>query len=611
MFVAGSLKFFFLLCKRHRFDDNFSSSVLFFLPFYLVTPPHDLFASPLLRRSPSPLAMLAHQRQSPPLGFGSVNMYRVPPHVTSLYHTGPRPSMPYRGRQPPLRKPQDKYTTSGGAPEPRSQPTVQPKPVSAGQSSSPHIPDRSFMPTSVMRKIHQDQKTPKPNFEDQSKARSLVSEGDDVPSRRGVSELQPFDSTRSRAAASSQSGSGDDLVKVGLFQNYTGERHTPTHGTGAKRDHLLSPKSIESIHSDTQLSQTGSPVLQKPTAFKPLPGSPQLPFSSLKGGIHSEPASPLHSFHQKEGSPLRLPRPLPHSAPCTPQRHPFVDKAALLSPQQLASKGIMNRDDTNKPPLGLFGNSSTSLESQAKGIRNGITRVVAANEGRPLSHSYEQQPHVTSDKSSVYEDVYHTKRSENLSGGHPMSHHNPNKAHHENLPLNHPHRMHGGDTRPTPVNHVPRSFHGSHGPRPGPHVANGRLSPSGMSAMHGVHPGRTPFNSPMPGMAVPPRSAIHPAMIQPHLHPAYLRMMGSAAGTPMGMSSSGMSPMSMRMPPHSAGRYPMIPGHHPAAAAAMMYGGRSSSGYPPVNPAAMMAARSPHMSHQPGLHQVHGRRGRL
>ena len=529
--------------------------------------------------------------------------------------------MPYRGGQQPLpRKAQDKYSTHGSAPEQRSQPAVQPKPVSAGQSSSPYIPDRSFMPTSVMRKIHQDQKTPKPNFEDGSKARSLVAEGDNLANRReGVSELQTFGSAHSKANL--QSGCADDKVKVGLFQNYTDERKTPTRGTAAKRDHLLSPKSM--VSNDNQLSQTGSPVLQKPTAFKPLPGSPQLPFSSLKGGIHSEPASPLHSFNQREGSPLRPPKLLPHSAPCTPQRHPFVDKAALLSPQQLACKGLMTRDDSNKQPLGLFGNSSTSLESQAKGIRNGITRVVAANEGRPLSHSYEQQPHVTSDKSSAYEDAYHTKRSENLSGGHPMSRHTPtnvhgiqrmssSEAHHENLPLNHPHGMHGGDTRPTPVHHVPRSFHGSHGPRPGPHVTNGRLSPSGMPVMHGGHPGRTPFNSPMPGMAVPPRSAVHPAMLQPHLHPAYLRMMSSAAGPPMGMASSGMSPMSMRMPPHSAGRYPMIPGHHPAAAAAaaMMYGGRSSSGYPPVNPAAMMAARSPHIAHQPGLHQVHGRRGR-
>ena len=48
-----------------------------------------------------------------------------------------------------------------------------------------------------------------------------------------------------------------------------------------------------------------------------------------------------------------------------------------------------------------------------------------------------------------------------------------------------------------------------------------------------------------------------------------------------------------------------------AAAAAMMYGGRPSTGYPSVNPAAMMAARSPHMPHQTGLQQVHGRRGRF
>ncbi len=560
--------------------------------------------------------MLAHQRQSPPLGFGSVNMQRVPPQVPSLYHTGPHPGMPHMGgQQPPQRKPQpqERYNKTGGAPEPRSQvAAVHAKPASAGQTGSPHIPDRSFMPTSVMRKIHQerlDHKSPKTNTVDQSKA------------REGAPEVTPMQSNHN--LSNLRADSADDLVKMGLFQQYTGERPSPTHSTASKQDRLLSPRSIMS--SDTQLSQTGSPVLQKPTAFKPLPGSPQLPFSSLKGGIHSEPASPLHSFNQNAGSPLRASKPLPNSAPCTPQRHHLVDKAALLSPQQLASKGLMTGDDSNKPPLGLFGHS-TSLESQAKAIRNGITRVVAANEGRPLTHSYEQQPHVTSDKPPAYEDVFHAKRSEGLSSGHPVSQHHPNSAHgiqrmrsseshHENLPGNHPHRIQGGDTRPTPVHHMPRSFHGSQGPRPGPHVPNGRLSPSGMPAMHGGHPGRTPFNSPMPGMGVPPRSAMHPGMIPPHLHPAYLRMM-SSAGTPMGMPSPGMSPVSMRMPmAHSGGRYPMMPGHHPAAAAAaaaaMMYGGRPSPGYPPVNPAAMMAARSPHVPPQSGLQQLHGRRGKV
>ena len=576
--------------------------------------------------------MLAHQRQSPPLGFGSVNMHRVPPQVSSLYHAGPRPGMPYMGgQQPPQRKlqTQNKYPTTGSASEPRSQVALHPHPAPAGQTGSPHIPDRSFMPTSVMRKIHQerlDHKTPKSNFDDQSKARSLVAEGATVANRREdapqVTPMQSLVGTVDHNLSNARAGGADDLVKMGLFQQYTGERPSPTHSGAAKQDHLLSPRSIMS--SDTQLSRTDSPVLQKPTAFKPLPGSPQLPFSTLKGGIHSEPASPLHSFNQSAGSPLRASKPLPNSAPCTPQRHPLVDKAALLSPQQLASKGLMTRDDSNKPsPLGLFG-QSTSLESQAKGIRNGITRVVAANEGRPLTHSYEQQPHVASDKTPVYEDVFHSKRSESLSSGHPMSPHHPNsahgvqrmsssEAHHENLPGNHPHRIQASDSRPAPMHHVPRSFHGSHGPRPGPHVPNGRLSPSGM---HGGHPGRTPFNSPMPGMAMPPRSAMHRGMIPQHLHPAYLRMM-SSAGTPMGMPSPGMSPVPMRMPmPHSAGRYPMMPGHHPAAAAAaaaaaMMYGGRPSPGYPSVNPAALMAARSQHLPPQSGLQQVHGRRGEM
>lgn len=556
-------------------------------------------------------------------------MHRVPPQVTPLYHhPGPHSGVLHMGgqqQQPSVWKPQpqDKYTRTGGAPEPGSHP----KPASAGHSSSPHIPDRSFMPTSVMRKIHQerlDHKSPKTNMEGHSKARSLVTEGLALAkSKEGAPEVMPIQSflgTANHNPSISRTEGEDDLVKMGLFRQYTDERPSPTHSNAAKQDHLRSPRSIMS--SDTQLSQSGSPVLQKPTAFKPLPGSPQVPFSSLKGSIHSEPALPLQSFNQNAGSPLRAPKPLPNSAPCTPQRHPLVDKAVLLSPQQLASKGLMSREDTNKPPSGLFGHG-TSLEGQAKGMRNGITRVVAANEGRPLTHSYEQQPHVSLDKASAYEDVFRAKRSESLSSGHPVSPHHSHalqrmsssEGHHENLPVNHPHRIQGGDSRPTPVHHVPRSFHGSQGPRPGPHVPNGRMSPSGMPAMHGGHPGRTPFNSPMPGMAMPPRSAMHPGMIPPHLHPAYLRMM-SSAGTPMGMPSPGMSPVSMRMPvPHSAGRFPMMPGHHPAAAAAaaaaLMYGGRPSPGYPPVNAAAMMAARSPHVHPQSGLQQVHGRRGKM
>ena len=567
--------------------------------------------------------MLAQQRESPPLGFGGVNLHKIPPQVMSMYHTGPHPGMELKGNQkPPLRKPQERYTTTGGAPEPHHQAAAHSKAVSDGQSGSPYIPDRSFMPTSVLRKIRQervDPKTPKTNSVDQSKVRRSVTQGESITNNRDLAT----DQDRFQSKARSQSGGAEDVVKVGLFQQYVSEKDAQAHSTAVKHDHLLSPRSIMS--SDSQISQTGSPVLQKPTAFKPLPGSPQLPFASLKSsGIHSEPASPLHSFNQSAGSPLRPPKPLPQSAPCTPQRHPLVDKAALLSPQQLASKGLMTRDD-GKPPLGLFGRS-TSLESQGKGIRSGITRVVTANEGRPLTHSYEQQPHTMPDKASVHEDVFHAKRSESLPSNHPAAHHGPNIAHsmqrmssndastpYENLPPNHPQGIHGSGSRPTPVQHMPRSFHGSHGPRPGPHVPNGRMSPSGMPAMHG-HPGRTPFNSPMPGMAMPPRSAMHPGMIPPHLHPAYLRMM-SSGGTPMGsIPSPGMNPMSMRMPmPHSTGRYPLMPGHNPAAAvaaAAMMYGGRPSPGYPQVNPAAMMAARSPHMPPQAGLQQVHGRRGR-
>ena len=581
---------------------------------FLVSPSHDVFASPLLRRTPSPHAMLAQQRDSPPLGFGGVNLHNVPPHVMSLYLAGHHPGMQQKGNQkPPSRTPQGRNTTPGGAPEPRNQCAPHSKPTSEGQMGSPFIPDRSFMPTSVLRKIRKEQLDQKmPKSDEQPKVRTSIAVEEAIANNKDhTADQDPF-----QAKARSQSGDTDELVKMALFQQYVTENDAQGNKPAQKHDHLLSPRSMMS--NDSQPPQSGSPILQKPTAFRPLPGSPQVPFLSFKSsGIHSEPASPLHSFNQSAGSPLRPARPLPHSEPCTPQRHPLADKATLLSPQQLASKGLMPRIDS-KPGEGLFGHVTT-LESQGKGIRSGITRVVTANEGRPLTHSFEQQPHSIPEKVSMPEDVFHTKRSESLS----KSHHGPTmqrmnstemSTSYENLPPNHPQGIHGSGSRPTPAHFMTRSFSGPHGPRPGPHVPNGRMSPSSMPAMHG-HPGRTPFNSPMPGMPMPPRSAMHPGMIPPHMQAAYLRMM-SSSGTPMGgIPSPGINPMSMRLPiPHSVGRYPIMPGHNPAAAAAaaaaMMYGGRPSPGYPTVNPATMIGARSPHMPHHVGLQQVQGRRGR-
>lgn len=598
---------------------------------FLVTSPQDLFSSPLLQRSPSPRTMQAQQRRSPPLEFGALKMQRVPHQVMPPYQSRPQPSgISHRTNQQPVRKPQERHAIPGFPPEQRSHTAAHSKPVSS-QSSSPYIPDRSFMPTSVMRKIQQDrmdQKTPKTEEKvqalDQSKERS-TSEADKTTVNRkdfaapGTLPKQPLmDQKSSPLMARSQPEAAGDFIKGVLLQKHMDERQAPAQTSAIKQDNLLSPRSMM---SEAELSQGGSPVLQKPTAFKPLPGSPQLPFSSLNSGVHSEPTTPLHSFNQSAGSPLKPV--LPNSAPCTPQRHPLVDKAALLSPHQLVSTGLMARGDAHKPSVGLFAHN-ISLESQAKGARSGITKVVAANEGRPLTHSYEQHAHVSPDKvSAVYDDPFHAKRSETLSGIHPISQHNPNTmgiqrmlssdmaaSSQEGLSVNHPtHRIHGGEARPTPVHHVPRPFHGTHGPRPRPHLPNGRLSPSGMPSMH-RNPGCTPFNSPMPGMVMQPRSAMLPGMMAPNVHPAYLRMM-SSAGSPVGMPSPGMNPVSMRMQmPHSPGRYPVMPGHHPA----MMFAGRPSPGYPPVNPAAavaMMGARSPHIPPQSGLQQGQGRRGEL
>lgn len=579
----------------------------------IVNSPQDLFSSPLLRRSPSPLAMQAQQRNSPPLGFGAPHMQRVPHQVTPPYQTRAHLSrMPQPASQQPVRKPQEKNAIPRGPPE-QGNHTAHPKPVRS-QSSSPYIPDRSFMPTSVMRKIQQDRKDQKTEEKaqalDRLRERNTVSEEKtminwkDTATAGSPQRQPPSDLDSSQLGAQSRSGDPGHFIRGVLFQEQRDEKQSYT----IKQGSLLSPRAM--IPSE---SQGSSPVLQKPTAFKPLLGSPQLPFSSLHSGVHSEPASPLHCFNQSSGSPRRPAPALPNSAPCTPQRHPLVDRTGLLAPHQLASKGLIARDDNSKPHVGLFGHN-VSLDSQAKVGRSGITKVVAANEGRPLTHSYEQQAPVTPDKMPGYEDVLHAKRGESLSSSHSVTQHSANTmgvqrmGGSEGLPANHPrHRFPGGEGRPTPVHHTPRIFHGTHGPRPGPSLPNGQLSPSGIPAVHG-HPGRTPFNSPMPGMGLPPRSPMVSGMMPHHLHPAYLRMM-SSGGASMGMPSPGMSPVAMRMQvPHSPGRFPVMPGHHPA----MMFGSRPSHGYPPVNPTAavaMMGARTAHIPPQSGLQQGHLRRG--
>lgn len=522
--------------------------------------------------------------------------------------------MPQPASQQPVRKPQEKNAIPRGPPE-QGNHTAHPKPVPS-QSGSPYITDRSFMPTSVMRKIQQDRKDQKTEEKaqalDRLRERNTVSEEKTMNNRKDIAttgspQRQPLsDLDSSQLGAQSRSEDSGHFIRGVLFQEHRDEKQSYT----IKQGSLLSPRAM--IPSE---SQGSSPVLQKPTAFKPLLGSPQLPFSSLNSGVHSEPASPLHCFNQSSGSPMRPAPALPNSAPCTPQRHPLVDRTGLLAPHQLASKGLITRDDNSKRHVGLFGHN-VSLDSQAKVGRSGITKVVAANEGRPLTHSYEQQAPVTPDKMPGYEDVFHAKRGESLSSSHSVTQHSANTmgvqrmGGSEGLPANHPrHRFPGGEGRPTPAHHTPRIYHGTHGPRPGPSLPNGQLSPSGIPAVHG-HPGRTPFNSPMSGMGLPPRSPMVSGMMPHHLHPAYLRMM-SSGGASMGMPSPGMSPVAMRMQvPHSPGRFPVMPGHHPA----MMFGGRPSHGYPPVNPTAavaMMGARAPHIPPQSSLQQGHLRRGKL
>lgn len=572
----------------------------------IVTSPQDFFASPLLGRSSSLHAARAQHRGSPPLGFRGGNLQLVPHQGTPSFKTRPLPDgVPHRAVQQSTRNPLERQASERNTSEKRSSVPVYSKSASS-QSSSPYIPDRSFMPTSVMRKIQQDRMDQKPHKTeektqalDSSKEISVVDKTDS-PSSGTVPQRLFTEQESSELRAQSQSEG--DLIRGALFAQYTmtDEKLTPSQMSDLKQGILLS-----------STSAPGSPPLQKPTAFKPLPGSPQVPFSSLNIGIHSEPASPMRAFTQRASSTL------PNSAPCTPQRHPLVDKAALLSPHQLFA-----RKDCNKPSVGLFG-PSISLESHVKNVRGGITKVVAANEGRPLTHSYEQQAQVPPDKMPSYEDAFPGKRSEILLGNHSVfkggstttgeqkkAGSNEVTAQHEGLAPNHPRKRILGDARPTPVHHVPRPSHGPHGMWSGSHLPNGQLfSPSIISTMQG-HPGRTPFNSPMQNMGMSPRPGLHPGMMPPRVHPGYLRMMSSAS-TPMGIPSPGMAPASSRMQMlHSTGRIPAVPGHYPA----MMFSGRPIPGYPPGNPAAAVVAasmtgtRSPHIPLHSGGQQIHGRR---
>lgn len=566
--------------------------------FVLVTSPQELFSSPLLQRSSSPLAVQARYRRSPPLGFDPHSMQLVPNQGTPLYKTRPqRGGVPRQANQQSARKSHENQAFEGNTPEQRGQKPVHSKP-SSSHAGSPYIPDRSFMPTAVMRKIQQDRMDQKiSKTEGKSSALDSSKEVTDQSGTvsLGIRPKQPLTNQES-AQLNNRSQAEDAVVNGSLFAKFTEEKMPTPQTSTSKQDTLI-----------------------KPAAFKPLPGSPQVPFSSLDSGTHSEPASPMHAFHQSASSML------PNSAPCTPQRHPLVDKVGLLSPHQLVSKGPFTREDGNKSSVGLFG-SNVSLESHSKNLRGSITKVVAASEGRPLAHSYEQLAHVAAEKMAIGEDTFHGKRSENLLGNNPVSkgmaatyggHRTGNSevtAQQEGLTAMYPRqRIPGGDARPTTVLHAPRPFQGPHGLWPRTHMPNGQLmSPSGLAAMH-VHPGHTPFNSPMPNMRMPPRPGLLPGMVPRHVHPAYLRMMSSAS-SPMGMTPPGMTPVSQRMQiPHATGRIPAMPGHHPA----MMLGGRPLPGYLPGNPAAaaataaMLGARSTQIPPQSLLPPGHGRQGEL
>ena len=567
--------------------------------------------------------MLVQQRRSPPLRFGIGSMRRGSPQSIPLYQ---------KGSQPP-RKQSEPLSTPMGKSESATSEVFRTKSVSS-QSATPHIIDRSFMPTSVIRKIHQDRMGNKTDSGDQTQGIGQVKARPDADgasstssswlsheygdtdqyrctshSSRGNPTRQPYIGPLGKSPTRPENSAqepGHVFVKSQLYRQFSAESAVSSHG------HHTTMRS-DQLSAENQDMNPDLTVLQKPSAFKPLPGSPKCLFSGLRSGaveIHSEPPSPLHSMTKTTGSPLRPTKMMTHSAPCTPQRHPLADNATLFSPQQLASRGPILREQTSRSLVEGMGQNASSfsevpLESQMRALQNGLTQVVAAREGRPLSHSHEQHVPVASKQGISSEAPPHSRRNESSS----VLHHSPNNigfqrmnicdasTRHDNPPLKYHSRIHG-DNRPIPSHHIPRQFLGSPGPRPGFHIPSGRMSPSSMAAMHG-HPGRTPFNSPMPGIGLPSRAAVLPGMMQHHFHPAYLRML-SSSGPPMGIP-----PPQMRMPgPHSPGRYPAMPGKPP-----LIYGGRPPAGYPAMSPAAMMAARSLHVPPASTLQQVHRSHG--
>ena len=545
-----------------------------------VKSPQDLFSSPVLQRSSSPLSMLPRQQRGSPLNFNLMSPQSVPPQSRIIHKPVPQPAL-FNGE--PQRRVPDKRQSSN----------ISETPKTATPNKPTHTIDRGFMPTSVLRKYGRVDKTPKESGErkeSKEKSAGVSTSNDETKEKEDLStKLDYTQGGMCETPGTPQEHLLNNHIKQRGDHDLPRSREGAVEGPMSPRASLLG---APPLNGPTSSNFLGSPVLQKPTAFKPYPASPHLP-PGVKSGSHSEPQSPLYTMAQTT-SPLRHAKPVPHSAPVTPQRHPLAEKAALL-PQSsvmplLHAPGQDNASVANAP-------GSSIRASHNEAIRAAIERHsvdLPEYQTRP-GHSETRVP-----QSNGVHSVPSPERvaMQNHVEGVQMDQH---LRHNIGLPRNAPpYAMPRGpgEPRPSPAGFA-RPRIDSFGQRPVPNISSGRMSPM-MHALASRFP-RTPFNSPMSGVPMHPRSAVLPsAMMHQRVHPGYLRGLSPAVH----QAAPGVNPaqhgMSM-FPPR--GQYPMMPGHHPS-----MYGGHVPV-YPPMNPAAMSA--SPHMAMGASPRHLHTKRGNV
>ena len=328
---------------------------------------------------------------------------------------------------------------------------------------------------------------------------------------------------------------------------------------------LLSPRQCG--QQEAREKKAFSPILQQPSAFR-LPGlSPQANSSVRPDGSHSEPQTPYHGIGS---SPLKQPpRAQPNSAPCTPQRHPFASRAALLTQDQIMENGTASPSTVKDNWVRELTNDHQPgpLHSETK-----PQLPVGYPMGPPVQNGPSQQDSKQTVSSPLpprrnsFEGHFeHPRQQESFRRPMPMGEMKQNLT---------PQEMNQYRMRQESLMH-----------QQGFPYAGRRASPPMVHPMQGLPP-RSQFMPPYGPMPMNPQGAMHHGLVSPGISPAYLARYGMVSP---GMASQGpVTPNQPGMPvPHShpAARYPVVsPGQAP-----FLYGPRPSPSYPTINPTAMMS----------------------